>query len=83
MQEWLRFKDIFIYFTQNECKSLTAERFIKVKIYKKMTANDSISYLSYLNKLVDQHNNTYQNSICKKFFNAYYSPLTEKNWDKS
>ena len=44
-----------------------------------MTANDSISYLSYLNKLVDQHNNAYQNSICKKFFNAYYSPLTEKN----
>ena len=28
-----------------------------------MTANDSKSYLSYLNKLVDQYNNTYQHSI--------------------
>ena len=32
-----------------------------------MTANDSKSYLSYLNKLVDQYNNTY-----------YHSALTEK-----
>ena len=54
MQEWLRFKDIFMYFSHNECKSLTAERFIKVNIYKKMTANNNISYLSYLNKLVNQ-----------------------------
>ena len=42
-----------------------------------MTAHDSKSYLSYLNKLVDHwYNNTYQNSIGKKFINADYSPLT-------
>ena len=29
----------------------------------KMTANDGKFYLSYLNKLVDQHNNTYHHSI--------------------
>ena len=31
-----------------------------------MTANDSKSYLSYLNKLVDQYNNTYHHCIGKK-----------------
>ena len=43
-----------------------------------MTANDSKSYLSYLNKLVDQYNNTYHHSINKKYTNADYSVLTEK-----
>ena len=28
-----------------------------------MTANGSKSYIEYLNKLVDQYNNTYHNSI--------------------
>ena len=41
-----------------------------------MTANDK-SYLSYLNKLVDEYNNTYHYSINKKPINAYYSALTE------
>ena len=65
----------------NEGKSVIAERFIKrlkAKIYKKMTANDTKSYLPYLNKLVDQYNNTYQHSIDKKPMNADYSTLTEK-----
>ena len=31
-----------------------------------MTANDSKSYLPFLNKLVDQYNNTYDHSINKK-----------------
>ena len=43
-----------------------------------MTANDSKSYLSYLNKLVDQYNNAYHTSINKKPINADYSALTEK-----
>ena len=45
-----------MYSTHNEGKSAITERFIKAlktEIYKKMTANDSKSYLSYLNKLVD------------------------------
>ena len=44
-----------------------------------MTANDSNSYLPYLSKLVDQHNNAYQHSISKKIINADYSHLTLKN----
>ena len=33
-----------------------------------MTANDSKSYLPFLNKLVDQYNNTYDHSINKKTY---------------
>ena len=50
MQKWLENNDISMYWTHNEGKSVIAERFIKElkeKIYKKMTANDSKSYLAY------------------------------------
>ena len=80
MQEWLDNNDILMYSTHNEGKSVIAERFIKTlksKIYKKITANDSKSYLSYLNKLVDQYNNTYHHYVNKKPINADYSALTE------
>ena len=43
-----------------------------------MAANDNKSYLAYLNKLVDQYNNTYHHSIGKKPINANYSASTEK-----
>ena len=69
MQKWLDNNDILMYSTHNEGKSVIAERFIKTlksKIYKRMTVNDSKSYLPYLNKLVDQYNNTYHHSINKK-----------------
>ena len=42
-----------------------------------MTANDSKSYLSCLNKLIDEYNNTYHHSINKNPNNVYYSALTE------
>ena len=32
----------------------------------------------YLNKLIDEYNSTYHNSIGKKYVNAYYSALNEK-----
>ena len=82
MQKWLENNDISMYWTHNEGKSVIAERFIKElkdKIYKKMTANDSKSYLAYLNKLADQYNNTYHHSITKKLDIANYSTLNEKN----
>ena len=43
-----------------------------------MKANDSKSYLGYLNKLVDQYNNTFHHSINKELINADYSVLTKK-----
>ena len=82
MSEWLENNNIFIFLTYNEGKSVITERFIKTlkaKIYKKTTANDSKTYLSYLNKMIDQYNNTYHHSINKKPINADYSALTEPN----
>ena len=51
--------------------------FICTSIYQK---NDSISYLNYLNKLVDQYTGRLvdYHSINKKCFNADYSASTEK-----
>ena len=42
-----------------------------------MTANNSKSYLPYLNKLVDQNNNTHHHSVNKTPINANYSGFTE------
>ena len=64
-----------MYQTNNERKSVIAERFIKTlktKIQKKVTACDSKSYVSYLNKLVDQRNNVFHHSINKTPINADY-----------
>ena len=55
MQKWLEDNDVLVYSSHHEGKSVVPERFIKTlksKIYKKMTANDSKSYLCYLNKLI-------------------------------
>ena len=41
---------------------------MKVKIYNKSTANNSKSYLGYLNKFVDEDNNTDHRSIGKSLF---------------
>ena len=79
MQEKLKNNDILMHSTHNESNSVITERFIKIlkfKIYKRMTANDSKSYL-YLKKLVNENNNTYYHSINEKTINAYYSALTE------
>ena len=48
MQEWLANHNILMYSKQNEGKSVIAERFVKTlkaKIYQKMTAIDTKSYL--------------------------------------
>ena len=66
MQKWLSNNNILIYFTHNEKKSVITERFtkkLKARIYIKIAANDSKSYLSYLSKLVDQYNKTYHHCI--------------------
>ena len=57
MQKYLDNNDILMYSTHNEGKSVASERSIrtlKAKIYNKMTANNSKSYVNYLNKLVDE-----------------------------
>ena len=47
-----------MYYTCSEGKSVVAERFIstlKGRIYKKLMAYNSCSYLDYLDKLVDEY----------------------------
>ena len=55
-----------MYSTHDEGNPIFPERFtkaLKVKSIRKMTANDSKSYLGYLNKLVHECNNDYHRSI--------------------
>ena len=69
MQEWLDNNYILMYSTHNEGNWVIVERFIKTfisKICKKMAVNDCKYFLPYLNKLVDQYNNTYHHSINRK-----------------
>ena len=73
--------DVLMYLIYNEVKSTIAERFVRTlknKISKKMTAPDSHSYLDYLDKLMDEYNNTYHRSIGKKPIHAEYSALSEE-----
>ena len=49
--------DMSMYTTYNEAKSEISEIFVtilKVKIYKKMAANNSNSYRGYLDELTDK-----------------------------
>ena len=55
MEELLEHNDILMHSIHNEGNSVIAERFIKTlkaKICTEITANDSKTYLSYVNKLV-------------------------------
>ena len=47
-------------------------------MYQNMTAKDRKSDVSYLNKLVDQYNNTYHHSINKNPINDAYFPSNKK-----
>ena len=51
---------------------------MKGKIYKQIRTNDSKSYTGHLNKLVDEYNNTYHNSIGKKSIHADSPALSEE-----
>ena len=48
-----------------------------------MTAKDSNCYHPYLNKLVDQYNNTFHHCLNKKPIKADYSVSTEKTQTNS
>ena len=80
MQKWFDDNDTLIYSTHNGSKLVVAVRFIRTwkgKTYKKMTANDSKSYIGYLNKLVEEYRNSYHSSVGKKSIHAYYSAFSE------
>ena len=59
-KKWLKDNDIEMYSTNNEGKSVVAERFIrtlKTKIYKYMTSISKNVYIDNLDDIVNQYNN--------------------------
>ena len=72
-KKWLQDNDIAMYSTNNEGKSVVAERFIrtlKSKIYKYMTSISKNVYIDKLNAIVNKYNNTYHTTIKMKPIDA-------------
>ena len=68
-KKWLQDNDIVMYSTNNEGKSVVAERFIrtlKSKFYKHMTSISKNVYIDNLNDIVNEYNNPYHNTIKMK-----------------
>ena len=68
-KKWLQDNDIVMYSTNNEGKSVVAERFIRTlknKIYKYMTAISKNLYIDKLDDIVQEYNNTYHTTIIMK-----------------
>ena len=68
-KKWLKDNDIVMYSTNNEGKSVIAERFIRTlknKIYKYMTAISKNVYIDKLDDIVKKYNNTYHTAIKMK-----------------
>ena len=65
----LKDNDVEMYSTNNEGKSVVAERFIKtlkIKIYKYMTSISKNVYIDKLDDIVNKYNNTYHTTIKMK-----------------
>ena len=78
--------DIEMYSTNNERKSVVAERFIRTlenKLYKHMTAAATNVYINKLDNIVNDYNNTYYKTIKMKPVdvkdNAYINSSKEVN----
>ena len=69
IKSWLEKNDINMYSTQNEEKSVVAERFIRTlknKICKYITSISKNVYIAKLDDIVNKYNNTYHTTITKK-----------------
>ena len=68
-KKWLKDNDIEMYSTNNEGKSVIAERFIRTlknKICKYMTSISKNVYIDKLDDIVKKYNNTYHTSVKMK-----------------
>ena len=68
-KKWLQDNNIVMDSTNNEGKSVVAERFIrtlKSRIYKYMTSISKNVYIDKLDDIVDEYNNTYHTTIIMK-----------------
>ena len=69
MKSWLEKNDIEMYSTNNEGKSIVAERFIRTlknKIYKYMILISKNVYIDKLDDIVNKYNNAYHSTIKMK-----------------
>ena len=65
-KKWLQEKDIAMYSTHNEGKSVVVERFIRTiknTIYKYITSISKNVYIDKLDDIVNEYNNTYHRRI--------------------
>ena len=72
-KKWLQDNDTIMYSTNNEGKSVVAERFIrtlKSKIYKYMTSISKNVYIDKLNGIMNKYDNTYHTTIKMKPIDA-------------
>ena len=68
-KKWLQDNDIVMYSTNNEGKSVVAERFIRTlknKIDKYMTSVSKNVYIDNLDDIVNEYNNTHHTTIKMK-----------------
>ena len=68
-KKWLQDNDIVMYSTNNEGKSVIAEKFIRTlknKIFKYMTSISKNVYIDKLDDIVKDYNSTYHTSIKMK-----------------
>ena len=68
-EKWFSDNDIIMYSTDNEGKSVVAERFIRTlknKLYKHMTATGKNVYYDVLDDVVNKYNNTKHSTIKMK-----------------
>ena len=69
MKFWLQDIDIKVYSTDNEGKSIVAERFIRTlknKIYKHMTSVSKSVYIDKLDDIVNKYNRRFHSTIKRK-----------------
>ena len=81
-KKWLNNKDIEMYSTYNEGKSIIVERFrktLKHKIYKYMTSISKNVYWDVLDDIVDDYNNTYHRTIKIKPIDVWDDSFAEYN----
>ena len=82
-RQWHR--DVFMYSTQNEGRTVVAEKFtrtLKNKIFKCRTAVSKNVYFDVLDDIVDKHNNTYHRTIKMKSVDVKSDYYGEFNWMK-
>ena len=81
MISWLEKIDIEMYSTQNQGKSLVAERFIRTlnnNIYKYMTSTSKNVYIDKLDDIVNKHNNAYIAQLKWKSIQVHMLTLVKK-----